>query len=100
MFYSPFQSPFQSVFSKSYSSFEQVKSGVKNFLTKLVAPPAVIQAAIPDIFKNTPDSFFTDTMEVFEKSASMCYSRLKDVPGLTPVLPDGAMYMMVSGPPS
>ena len=73
----------------------QVKTGVANFLTKLVAPPAVIQAAIPDMIKNTPESFFIDAMEVFEKSASMCYSRLKDVPGLTPVLPDGAMYMMV-----
>ena len=68
---------------------------MKNFLTKLVAPASVIQAAIPDMFKNVPDSFFTDTMEVFERSASMCHSKLKDVPGLTPVLPHGAMYMMV-----
>ncbi len=75
---------------------EQVKPGIKNLLTKLVAPAAVIQAAIPDIFKNTSDSFFTDTMEIFEKSASMCYSRLKEVPGLTPVIPEGAMYMMVT----
>lgn len=74
----------------------QVKPGIANLLTKLIAPAAVIQGAIPDMFKNTPDHFLRDTMQVFEENASLCYGKLKDVPGLAPVMPEGAMYMMVS----
>jgi tyrosine aminotransferase len=65
-------------------------------MTKLVAPASLIQAAIPDMLKNTPDSFFRETMEVFENNAILCYSKLKDVVGLKPVMPEGALYMMVS----
>lgn len=72
-----------------------MRRGIQNLLTKLVAPASLIQAAIPDMFKNTPESFFIETMEVFEKNASLCYSKLKDVPGLQPVMPEGALYMMV-----
>lgn len=76
--------------------YTQVKLGVANLLTKLVAPASVIQAAIPGMFENTPDHFFSDAMEVFEKNASLCYAKLKDIPGLSPVMPEGAMYIMVS----
>lgn len=48
------------------------------------------------MFENTPDHFFSDAMEVFEKNASLCYAKLKDIPGLSPVMPEGAMYIMVS----
>ena len=64
-------------------------------MTKLVSPAAFIQAALPDIFANTPEHFFSEAMEVFEKNANLCYDKLKDVPGLTPVRPEGAMYIMV-----
>lgn len=68
-------------------------------MTKLVAPATVIQAALPDMFNNIPEQFYTDTMELFERNASLCYSKLKAVPGLKPVMPEGAMYMMVRIPP-
>lgn len=74
-----------------------MKLGAGNLLTKLVAPASIIQAVIPDMFKNTPASFFSETMEVFEKNALLCYSKLKGVLGLKPVMPEGALYMMVCG---
>ena len=63
---------------------------------KLIAPATVIQAAVPGMLRNVPDSFHSDTMETFENNAKLCYSKLKDTPGITPVMPAGAMYMMVS----
>ncbi len=72
-----------------------MKLGIGNMFTKIVTPASIIQAAIPDMFKNTPESFFTDTMEVFEKNALLCYSKLTDVPGLQPVMPEGALCIMV-----
>lgn len=64
---------------------------------KVVVPCTMTQAAIPDVFKNVPDSFIRQTMEVFESNANICYSTLKDVPGLNPIRPAGAMYIMVGG---
>lgn len=73
-----------------------MKLGIANLQTKLLAPATIIQAALPDMFANIPEQFFTDTMDVFEQNANLCYAKLKEVPGLTPVCPEGAMYMMVS----
>ena len=64
--------------------------------TKLISPSVLIQAALPDTFKNVPESFYSETMEVFENNAKACFSELSKVPGLTPIMPDGAMYIMVS----
>ena len=64
-------------------------------MMKLVIPPTVVQAAIPAMFKNVPDSFFLDTMRFFEENAKLCYEGLKDVPGLTPLRPAGALYIVV-----
>lgn len=56
----------------------------------------MIQAAIPDVLKNVPESYIRQTMEVFESNANICYSKLKGAPGLNPIRPSGAMYIMVS----
>ena len=63
--------------------------------TKNQGPCAAVQAAIPDIFKNVPESFFRQTIAVFEGNAHACYDRLNGTPGLNPIMPSGAMYMMV-----
>lgn len=64
-------------------------------LTKVLAPSTLLQAAIPDVIKNVPDSHVAETMAVFESNSSACYSRLKDVPGLHPIRATGSMYIMV-----
>ena len=63
---------------------------------KLLGPCTLIQAALPDMLKNIPDSYHESNMDFFEENARLCYEGLKDVPGLTPVMPAGAMYMIVS----
>ena len=64
--------------------------------TRLLTPCTIVQAAIPMIFNNVPQSFFTQTMEVFERNANICYALLSRIPGLKPMMPAGAMYIMVS----
>ena len=63
---------------------------------KLLGPCTFSQAAIPHIFENVPQSYIQHNMEVFEKNAKVCYQMLKDVPGISPIMPAGTMYMMVS----
>ena len=74
----------------------QVRLGLQQLATRLLNPSAVIQAAIPAIFKKVPQSFFDQTMEVFENNAKTCYSILSSLPGLKPVMPAGSMFIMVS----
>ena len=50
--------------------------------------------------QNTPDSFYDKVMGNLASSAELCYGKLKDCHGLTPVMPKGAMYMMVSQVPA
>lgn len=62
---------------------------------RLLNPATVVQAAIPSIFKNVPESFLLEMMEVFENNAKTSYSIFSRVPGLKPVMPAGSMYIMV-----
>ena len=62
---------------------------------RLLNPASVVQAAIPSIFTNVPQSFLSETMSVFESNAKTSYSVFSSVPGLKPVMPAGAMYLMV-----
>ena len=53
------------------------------------------QGALPAILENTPQSFFDSTVRMVEDNAEMAFKMLSEVPGLNPVMPSGAMYMMV-----
>ena len=63
---------------------------------RLLNPATIVQAAIPSIFKNVPQSFLSETMDVFENNAKTSYSIFSKVAGLKPVMPAGSMYIMVS----
>lgn len=55
----------------------------------------MVQAALPDILKETPKSFYDETLEFIESNAELFYKKISTIPGLKPVMPQGAMYMMV-----
>jgi len=63
---------------------------------RILGPNSVVQAAVPDILTQTPQSFFDDTVGHVEKNADLFHSHVSKIPGLRPVKPSGAMYMMVS----
>ena len=75
------------------------KSGIRNGLQKLsqriIGANTVVQGALPSILKETPKSFFNDTLDIIETNAQIAFEKLSQVPGLRPVMPSGAMYMMV-----
>ena len=77
-------------------SLLQVTPGLARLAMKLLGPCTFNQAALPYIFENVPQSYIQHNMEVFERNAQVCYQMLKDVPGISPIMPAGAMYMMVS----
>ena len=73
----------------------EIRQGLKSLSQRIIGTNTVIQGALPIILKETPQSFFDNTISVIHQNAMLAYDRLKRVPGLKPVMPQGAMYMMV-----
>ena len=80
----------------------EVRSGLFSLTQLIVGSCALIQSAIPAILDPQTEEdaaaiedFHAKTLAELEKNASVVYEKLKVVPGLTPVTPQGAMYVMV-----
>lgn len=76
-------------------AFEKVKVGLSRLAMKVLGPNTVIQAALPEIFARVPESYHKRNMALFESNARRCHEALRDVRGITPIMPAGAMYLMV-----
>ncbi|XP_015769668.1 PREDICTED: tyrosine aminotransferase-like [Acropora digitifera] len=80
-----------------HGAFEsEVRQGLVAMSQQILGPNTLIQGALPDILAKTPQSYFENTVKVIKKNAEICYEALLRIPELKPVMPCGAMYMMVS----
>lgn len=75
-------------------AFKEVRSGLFDMATRILGANSVIQGAIPKLFE-TPAEWFEGNMKFIESMADLAYKGFCDIPGLNPVKPRGAMYMMV-----
>uniref|UniRef100_A0A0K8VK99 Tyrosine aminotransferase n=1 Tax=Bactrocera latifrons TaxID=174628 RepID=A0A0K8VK99_BACLA len=69
--------------------------GLKNMCGRILGSNSIVQGALPDMLEKTPKSFFDSVINVLSANARLAYRILKKVRGLNPIMPDGAMYMMV-----
>ncbi len=74
---------------------QEVRGGLKALSQRIIGANTLVQGALPVILKETPQSFFEETISLVQENAILAYRRLKAIPGLKPVMPHGAMYMMV-----
>ncbi|XP_045542086.1 tyrosine aminotransferase [Papilio machaon] len=74
---------------------KEVRNGLANLATRILGPSTLIQRALPAILKYTPQSFFDEVVLFIENQAKMAYEELLRAPGLRPIMPQGAMYMMI-----
>ncbi|KAI8064583.1 tyrosine aminotransferase [Gongronella butleri] len=72
-----------------------VREGLLNLSQVILGPNSLIQAALPDILNNTPSQFYQDTITQLEENTQLSMDAVSKIPGLKPVQPQGAMYMMV-----
>ncbi|XP_065352787.1 tyrosine aminotransferase [Cloeon dipterum] len=78
------------------SVFEkEIKSGLQRLSQRIIGSNTIVQGALPVILSTTPQDFFESTVQHVEKNAKLAFAALKSIDGLTPVMPQGAMYMMV-----
>jgi len=83
------------VYDRNNVFAEEIRKGLLCMSQRIIGSNTLIQGALPTILKNTPKSFFDSTINTIMKNANLAYNKLRAVPGLMPVMPQGAMYMMV-----
>ncbi|XP_052816861.1 tyrosine aminotransferase-like isoform X2 [Mya arenaria] len=74
---------------------EEVRHGLQCLSQKILGPNTLVQAAVPEILAHTSPSFYTDTLQFIEANAKLFFKKISAIPGLKPVMPQGAMYMMI-----
>ncbi|CAC5375286.1 TAT [Mytilus coruscus] len=77
------------------NAFHEIRIGLNSLSQRILGPNSLVQSALNDILKNTPQSFYAETLEYIEDNAKLFYKLISEIPGLKPVKPQGAMYMMV-----
>jgi len=84
-----------SIHDKNNVLSKEIRDGLTALSTRIIGPNTVIQAALPEILENTPAEFFDSTIATIQANAEFAYSAIEKIPGLKPVMPQGAMYMMI-----
>ncbi|XP_072936808.1 tyrosine aminotransferase [Epargyreus clarus] len=74
---------------------KEIRRGLNNLATRILGPSTLIQRALPMILKCTPQSFFDEVVLFIENQAKLAYEELRRAQGLRPIMPQGAMYMMI-----
>ncbi|XP_067130747.1 tyrosine aminotransferase-like [Centruroides vittatus] len=72
-----------------------IRNGLLSLSQRIIGSNTIVQGALPAILNNTPQSFFDETIEIVNSNAKFAHSYLSKIPGLHPITPAGAMYMMV-----
>ncbi|OXA65128.1 tyrosine aminotransferase [Folsomia candida] len=73
----------------------EVRGALQSLSQRIIGSNTLVQGALPDILRNTPKSFFDETIATVQENAEIAFEKLQLCPGLHPVKPQGAMYMMI-----
>lgn len=73
----------------------EIRKGLFDLSGLIIGANTLIQGALPDIFQNTPDSFFQETNAVLEENARLVHDLLSQIPQLKVIKPQGTLYMLV-----
>ena len=83
------------IYDKNHVFDHEIRRGLMCMSQRIIGSNTFIQGALPTILKNTPPSFFENTIKTVKKNADLAFRKLRNTPGLIPIMPRGAMYMMV-----
>lgn len=73
----------------------EIRKGLQSLSQRIIGSSTIIQGALPKILTETPSEFFDATIAQVHGNAKLAYDLLSRLPGLRPIMPAGAMYMMV-----
>lgn len=73
----------------------EVRKGLQSLSQRIIGSSTILQGALNQILTQTPPEFFQATIAQVHNNAQLAYHLLSELPGLRPIMPAGAMYMMV-----
>lgn len=73
----------------------EIRKGLFDLSTLIIGSCTLIQAALPEIFENTPESFYENVNNVLEANSKYLADELSQIRGLKVIRPQGTMYMLV-----
>ncbi|XP_044116323.1 tyrosine aminotransferase [Neovison vison] len=73
----------------------EIRDGLVKLSQRILGPCTIVQGALKSILHRTPQEFYHNTLSLLKSNADLCYGALAAIPGLQPVRPSGAMYLMV-----
>ncbi|GAB1293645.1 Tyrosine aminotransferase [Apodemus speciosus] len=73
----------------------EIRDGLVKLSQRILGPCTIVQGALKSVLQRTPQEFYHDTLSFLKSNAELCYGALAAIPGLQPVRPSGAMYLMV-----
>lgn len=73
----------------------EIRKGLHCLSQRIIGSNTIIQGALPKILRKTPQKFFDDVIHILYSHSKLAYNCIAKIPGLQPIMPDGAMYMMV-----
>ena len=71
-----------------------VRKGLSSLTQLTLGANSLIQAAIPELL-SIPDSFYSETIDQLQENAQLASEILCNTPGIKPIFPQGAMYLML-----
>lgn len=74
-----------------HGAFEEIRKGLFNLSVRILGPNSLVQGALPNILKNTPQKFYDELVETLQSHAEIAYQMLKQIKGVKPIMPQGAM---------
>uniref|UniRef100_A0A6Q2WQG3 Tyrosine aminotransferase n=1 Tax=Esox lucius TaxID=8010 RepID=A0A6Q2WQG3_ESOLU len=74
---------------------KEIRQGLVKLSQRILGACTIVQGALESILNDTPQDFYQRTIRFLKSNSEICFSELSTIPGLTPVMPSGAMYLMV-----
>eukprot|EP00388_Colpodella_angusta_P017579 GDKJ01043451.1.p1 GENE.GDKJ01043451.1~~GDKJ01043451.1.p1 ORF type:complete len:445 (-),score=97.41 GDKJ01043451.1:238-1572(-) len=78
-----------------HGALQLVKDGLSKLATLTLGPSTLMQSLVPALLEKTDAEYFKDTNERLEQHSLAILEGLKGIDGLTPIMPQGTMYLMV-----
>ena len=72
-----------------------IRQGLFDLSTLIIGSCTLIQAALPEIFKSTPESFYKSINRVLQENAKYLSEELGKIEGIKVIEPQGTMYMLI-----
>jgi len=79
-----------------HNAFQKyIRPGLLSISSRIMGPCSIPQAALPSILSLKYKAYLDDMINLVKQNADLVYHMLGSIPGLTPVMPQGALFMMI-----